>query len=33
MPERNERRYSQGNAECLSGIRIAVDIAEVVFAG
>ena len=32
MPERNVRRCSQGNAECLSGICVAIDIAKVVFA-
>ena len=32
MPERNLRRYCQGNAECLSGVCVAVDIAKVVFA-
>ena len=26
------RRYCQGNAECLSGTRVAIDIAKVVFA-
>ena len=24
MSERNMRRYSQGNAECLSGISVAI---------
>ena len=32
IPGRNVRRYSQGNAECLSGICVAIDIAKV-FAG
>ena len=32
MPERNVRRYSQINAECLNGICIAIDIVKVVFA-
>ena len=32
MLERDVRRYSQGNAECLSGIYVAIDIAKVVFA-
>ena len=31
MPERNVCRYSQGNAECLSGVFVAVDVAKVVF--
>ena len=32
MPERNVRHYSYGNAECLSGICVAIDVAKVVFA-
>ena len=32
MPGRNLRRHSQGNAECLSGMCVAIDIAKVVFA-
>ena len=32
MPERNVHRYSQGNAECLSGICVAINIAKVVVA-
>ena len=32
MPERNVHRYSHGNAECLSGIWVAIDVAKVVFA-
>ena len=32
MPERNVRPYSQGDAECLSEICVAIDIAKVVFA-
>ena len=29
MPERNMRRYSQSNAECLSGICVAIDIVNI----
>ena len=29
MSELNMRRYSQGNAECLSGICIAIDIVNI----
>ena len=32
MPEQNVCRYCQGNAECLSGIYVAMDIAKVMFA-
>ena len=32
MPERNVGFYSQGNAECLGGICVVVDVAKVVFA-
>ena len=32
MPKQNVRRYSQGNAECLSRICVAIDIAKVAFA-
>ena len=32
MPKQNMHHYSQGNAECLSGICVAIDIAKVVFA-
>ena len=29
MPERNMRRYSQGNTECLRGKCVTIDIANI----